>query len=110
MNCLSTDYAGMAPQRRREPQPKLFIGEWIHALGMRPRDVARGAGVNEGYLSQLISGQKIKATPGYVRKMANFLGIDWRDMYDPPPSREALRAAATINPATLARLRNKTPE
>jgi hypothetical protein len=104
---LSPDYARMTPQRHREPPPEVFIGEWLHALGVRPRDVARGAHLNEGYLSQLISGQKIKPSTLTVKKIGDFLGMDWRDLYRRPPSAEVIKEAATLDPAILARLRQR---
>ncbi len=109
MSLLSTDHAWMPSQRHREPPPKLYIREWLLALGVRARDAHRGAGINEGYLSQLISGQKVKASAYTLKKIGDYLGMaDWTDLYKPPPSREAIRAASMLDPATLARFRSKT--
>ncbi len=106
MNCLSVHDAWMPSQRHREPPPALYIREWLVALGTRARDVSRGARINEGYLSQLISGQKIKASAATLKRIGDYLGLpDWTDLYKRPPSREAIKAAAMLNPATLARLR-----
>ena len=106
MTWISVDHGEMPLQRPRKTPPKLYIREWLVALGVRARDVSRGAGVNEGYLSQLISGQKLKASAYTLEKIGNFLGMaDWTDLYKPPPSREAIRAASMLDPNTLARFR-----
>jgi hypothetical protein len=105
MTWISVDHGGMPLQRPRKPPPQLYIGEWLHFLDIRPRDCSRGAQVNEGYLSQLISRKKLKASAGTLERIGVYLGIDWRKLYDPPPSREAVRAALALDPAILARFR-----
>jgi transcriptional regulator with XRE-family HTH domain len=107
MNCLSVHDAWMPSQRHREPPPEVFIGEWLHALDIRPREVSKGARVNEGYLSQLISGQKVNASAAMVKRIGDYLGIDWRKLYERPPNREILRAASKLDPAILARFRKE---
>jgi hypothetical protein len=101
---LSTDHAWMPRQPSKDDQPELFIGQWLSALGIRARDVARGAHINEGYLSQLISGDKVKPTAGMVKKIGDYLKIYWRDLYRRPPSRDVIKEASTLDPAVLARL------
>jgi hypothetical protein len=105
MLSISVNHGEMHRQRPRAPSPELYIGEWLRALDIRPREVSRGAQVNEGYLSQLISGQKIKASAGTLKRIGDYLGIDWRKLYERPPNREAIRAALALDPALLARFR-----
>src|SRR6185436_1229896 len=78
MDRTAAENRGMANRpakaRRREKRepPPYFIGEWIRALGARPRDVAKGANVNEGYLSQLISGEKKNPGNGLLLDIAKY--------------------------------------
>ena len=95
---------------RRKPRPvppPLYIGEWIRALGMRPADVARATGRNEGYLSQLINGQKRRPSLGLQKEIADALGIPMMYFVTPPPPREVVEQAGAIDPGVLARLRRQ---
>lgn len=88
------------------PQPSLFLGEWIRTLGKSQKDVAGAAGVNEGYLSQLISGQKKNPSAGLLVDIANYLGIPLQSLYQMPPDREFLKQARQLDPTLLERLMN----
>ena len=78
-------------KRPARPVGELFIGGWIRALGLQPRDVARQAPMNEGYLSQLINGRKKRPTfelLTVVAKAINFLipGLNFTpDLFRQPP-------------------------
>ena len=97
---------------RRRPQKavqRLFIGQWVRALGKRPVDVVRATGINEGYLSELIGGTKTNPSTALLRQIGDSLGIKWHYLYEPPPSKEFIRTATTLDPATLARLMDAQP-
>lgn len=93
------------PQRGHTARGGLFIGEWIRALGYRPVDVVRATGVNEGYLSELISGKKRNPSVSLLADIADFLGIPMGLLRRPPPDQEFIREAAAIDPAILSRLK-----
>lgn len=93
-----------AKRRRRPPRPH-FIGPWLIALGAKAADVVRGAKVNEGYLSQLISGQKDNPSDGFLLDVATYLGVTVENLREPPPSPEAIAQTSKLSPDVIARLR-----
>lgn len=99
--------AGKLKTPRKAPQRqfrKLYIGEWIRALGLRPVDVVRGTGINEGYLSSLISGSKANPSFDKISQVADFLGIPVSYFNRPPPDRDFIAEAAELDPKVLAKL------
>jgi transcriptional regulator with XRE-family HTH domain len=52
-------------------------------LHKRPIDVVRGTEINEGYLSQLISGKKKNPSGLILAQIADFLGIPMSYFYRP---------------------------
>jgi transcriptional regulator with XRE-family HTH domain len=106
---MLSDHGAMAgkPQKRRPPPRqfrKLFVGEWIRALNYRQVDVVRATGINEGYLSELISGGKKNPSFQVLSQIADFLGIPVSYFNRPPPDREFIAEAAELDPKVLARL------
>ena len=83
---------------------KFYLGEWLEALDIKPAKLAIEAEVNEGYLSQLISGDKTNPSPTYVRKLAAVLDIPWRALFDPPPTAATMDAINRYGPKLLERL------
>lgn len=108
------DHRGMGqrPAKRRTASSTqfrpLYIGQWIRALHKRPRDVSKGTGINEGYISQLISGEKKNPSGAKLALIAEYLDIPLGYLYRPPPGQEFLEEAATLDPAILSRLRPPT--
>lgn len=84
---------------KRPSPPPLYIGQWIRNLGYRPRDVARGAPVNEGYLSELIKGTKKAPSVEVLHAIAVFLKIPRDALHKPPPPKEVIDAARAYGPA-----------
>ena len=85
----------------------LYIGQWIRALGKRPVDVVRATGINEGYMSELISGGKKNPSGLVLVQIAEYLGIPLSYFYRPPPAQEVLDQVSEIDPAILSRLRQQ---
>ncbi len=99
--------AGKPKTLRKAPQRqfrKLYIGEWIRALGLKQIDVVRGTGINEGYLSSLISGSKKNPSFELLNQIAEFLRIPVSYFNRLPPDREFIAEAAELDPRVLARL------
>jgi transcriptional regulator with XRE-family HTH domain len=84
---------------------RLFIGEWFDALGMKPADCARETGIGAPYLSLLIAHKRENPSPQMRDQIADFLGIHWTKLYEPPPDAEFLAKLRTIDPKTLNRLK-----
>lgn len=95
-------------RRRARPTPApLFIGEWIRALGMRPADVARATGRNEGYLSELVNNKKKNPSLGMQQEIAEVLGIPVHYFQRPPPRKDFIEEARQLDPAVIDRLRRQ---
>lgn len=93
------------PARPQGRQPrKLYIGEWIRALNARQIDVVRATGINEGYLSSLISGTRKNPSFEVLNRIADYLEIPVSYFNRPPPDREFIAEASGLDPRVLARL------
>lgn len=79
----------------------LFLGPWITRLGLDQAEVARGAKISPGYLSQLISGNPKPKRPslslGFA--LADAIGVTLDDLRKPPPG-----------PSTVDLLRGLSPK
>ena len=84
--------------------PVLFVGPWIRAHGKRPSEVARGTGINEGYLSSIISGKKKNPSTEKLALIADFLKMPLGDLYKAPPPQAVLDQVAKYDPAVILRL------
>lgn len=108
-----SDYGAMSKTPRKPAGPirrqfrLLYVGQWIRALDRRPTDVARGSGVNEGYLSELINGRKANPGGHVLLAIAAELGIPMDYLYRPPPDQKLLEKLDEIEPEILAKLRAK---
>jgi transcriptional regulator with XRE-family HTH domain len=83
---------------------KLYLGEWLKALGIRPAKVARETGINEGYLSSLISGRKRNPTRSILLRIAKSIGIEWHLLYEPPPPKAVIEQIKKYGTGVLQRL------
>ncbi len=63
----------------------LYIGQWITKLGRKQGEVAKKSGVDEGYMSQLISGEKTNPGGPYLMAISEELGITVNQLYEEPP-------------------------
>ena len=96
------------PLKLRPAAPPLFVGQWIRALGKTPREVAQGAPVNEGYLSEIINGRKKRPSIEVLNAIAVFLGIPRDKLHSPPPTKDVIEAARALGPSILDRLHDTT--
>jgi len=71
---------------------KLYIGEWIETLGRKQVDIARAAELNEGYLSQLVSGDKKNPSADVLLRVSSALGVPLQALYSQPPPPAAVEA------------------
>lgn len=111
MHNESSNHGGMVirlknPRRRaRRVPPPLYIGPWIRSLGSTPSQVAREIGMNEGYLSELISGKKSNPSLSIQCEIAKFLKIPHTYFLRPPPAAEILKETSGLDAGTIARLK-----
>lgn len=88
----------------RKQMRKLYIGQWIAFLGKRQKDVAKAAGIERPYMSQLASGKKFRPTLPVLSDIAKFLEISIEDLHHPPPKAADVQAAKELTPSDLATL------
>ena len=94
------------PPRKRKTAPlpaddsgkaRLYIGEWIAFMGKTQAEVSRDSDVNEGYLSQLISGKYDKDPRlSMLEAISDAIGVRVQALFSPPPPREHYEAFQAI--------------
>lgn len=80
------------------PRPKwrrLYIYEWIEALGLNQRQVAERAGIGESHLSLLASGNRAYVQ-GTLERIASAMGLERGQLFYPPPGRSLWAAIADL--------------
>ena len=104
--CKVSHYLGMA-KIPGTIVDKLFIGEWMAALNVRPTDLAKRVGVSKAYISQLAHNPR--KAEGLTRKreyaIAAALGITVQLLLHPPPSTVELEHLNRFDQSTLERIR-----
>jgi transcriptional regulator with XRE-family HTH domain len=77
------------PRRVPTRTRTLYLGQWLAVLGRKQGEVAEAIGMNEGYMSSLISG-KYGREPGtqLILDISEELGISVNALFSPPPSRD----------------------
>jgi transcriptional regulator with XRE-family HTH domain len=96
----------LSDQLEEESIP-LFVGPWIQKMRFRPSEVARGTGINEGYLSQIISGKKGNPSRLVLHKIAKFIDIPMEYFNRPPPTTQFLTEVANYDPVVLQKIRER---
>lgn len=94
----------MARSNAQDPPLDLYIGQWINFLNRKPADVARKTGINEGYLSQLISGKKRNPAYPKIRLIADELGIGIDTLRKPPPDGPTIETLRGLDPRVVNRI------
>lgn len=112
MKSRGYDYVRMVrrpPNRRKAPRAArpLYIGQWIRALGFTQRAIVKSSGLNEGYISQLVNGEKDNPSADVVMLIADALEIPMNLLYQPPPDKEFIAQAAKLDPSIIGRLRKQ---
>ena len=82
----------------------LHIGAWIRFLGRKPTEIAKNAKINEGYLSQLISGEKQNPSYDMIRRIADELKIGIDQLRRPPPDEKTVELVRSLDPAIIERI------
>lgn len=106
---MLSDHGAMTGKLKSRPAAarqfrKLFVGEWVRALGIKQVEIVRATGINEGYLSELMNGRKKNPSFAILTQIAEFLGIPVSYFNRAPPDREFIAEAAELDPKVLAKL------
>lgn len=92
------------PQVHSDEAPKVYLGEWLAVLGVKPADLARATGIGESMLSLAIKGEKNLGLVN-LNRIALALELPIGRLFEPPPTAEALQALGRYSPQELARMR-----
>lgn len=92
--------AGMARKRVLT----LYIGQWMSRLGRKPSEVAKATKINEGYLSQLISGEKNNPSGRTLYMISTELGVSINALYEKPPEMDVTGRVQHLSPQQLEAL------
>lgn len=89
----------------------LYVGEWVSrhlvTTGNQQKDFAAKVGIEDAYLSQLMSGKKKNPSAHVLRAISEEVGITVNDLYRKPPTAAQLDRLKNLSPvdaATLTRL------
>lgn len=107
MEGLAAEPLPMAKPNKLIPPDPLYVGPWIRACETTQAEVSRKTGINEGYLSEIISGKKKNPSAAKLRQIAGFLKIPLGDLYKPPPPAAVLAQIADYDPEVITRLSKK---
>lgn len=85
---------GMAKLRRR-----LFLLEWINALGVERADIAKAGGVTVSYINNMIGGRRENPAASVLMGISDYLKITVNDLYERPPPKSQLSDLTRLSPA-----------
>lgn len=77
---------------------RIYLGEWLDALGQDQKGTADAAGVNPSYISNIVSGRKTNPSGYVMQAIADHLEITMNDLYEPPPSHSAVAMLNGLSP------------
>ncbi len=95
---------GKIPQRKRPP---IYLNEWIEATGRDIAGTAKAAGVEESYIRNLIAARKDNPSSHNMLLISEHLGVTVNDLYQPPPTGQALKALSSLSPQARAAIAHK---
>lgn len=91
-------------------EDRLYIGEWLAAVGIKPAAVSKETGIGPSYLSHLISRKKTNPSRSILLRIGRCIGIEWHLLYEPPPPKSTIEQVAKYGSGLLDRLsRPKRP-
>ena len=90
---------------RKKSELRLQLGPWIRYRGLTQHQVAKGAGVGDPYLTQLINNPAREPSVTVLFTLAEALGIENpKDLFrQPPPVKLSGAAKANLRPPTTAK-------
>lgn len=92
-------------KKQKSPPPRLYVPQWIDALGFERKAVAEEAEIGVSYIANMgrVAAQKNPSSQ-VLKKIANSIGCTVEDFYRPPPPRATLESLAGYSPEALAGL------
>lgn len=88
-------------------EPKLFIGEWIEALGLKQKDIAKASGVKKSYLNLLCKRKRDNPSLDILIAIANAMNLTIKDLQTCPPPAASIEAIRDIPSALIERIRGQ---
>lgn len=94
--------AKRAPKKARPVWTRLFINEWLEALGLKAVQVCDKAGISESHLSLLAAGKRAYTQP-MLEKLSKAMGIAPGALFHRPGAPSVLAALERLSEADRAR-------
>lgn len=94
---------GKKPKAR---PPRLFVPQWIDALGYKRKDVAKAVDIDISYINNLGRDSGKSPSSLVLLAIAKEIGCSSQDFYRAPPDEKALETLAGFSPDAIARLLN----
>lgn len=108
MQGQQVDHLRMA-RNPRDRYKVLYIGAWLTKLGRKQGEVAKKAGIDVGYMSQLVSGEKTNPAAAMLMAIAEELGITVNHLYHRPPEHDVTGPARLLTTEQVQALRALLP-
>lgn len=101
---------GMARKTVKTFNREFKLGAWLHYLGKAPGWLADEIGINEGYVSELISGKKTNPGIGILLQMSDKLGVTVNQLFEDPPKRDVGDTLRRLSPTQFQILQSLLDE
>lgn len=103
---IEADNPGMA-REQSVIEHKLYIGEWIKALGLKQIDIARKAGLKKSYFNLLCSRKRDNPSLNVLQAIADAMELNILDLQKPPPPSQSIDHIQNIPIDLIERLRRR---
>jgi predicted XRE-type DNA-binding protein len=100
------DDPGMERERSIK-EPKLYIGEWIEALGLTQKEVAKASGVKKSYLNLLCKRKRDNPSLNVLQSIAEAMGLTIQNLQTRPPEAASIETIRKIPSDLIERLRRQ---
>ncbi len=91
-------------------QLKVYLAEWIVALGRTRKEVADHADITVSYIANMKRGARLNVRGELLFTIAEFLGITIDDLYHPPPPGQAINAMVGLSSQAREALMRVSPK
>lgn len=81
---------------------EIHLGDWLAFFDLGPSEAAKIAGCTQGYISNIVRGEKTNINVLYLLKLSEHLEVNINDFYRPLPSKTQLDALKKLSPRAQA--------
>lgn len=85
----------------------IYLSEWLDAFKMKVIDAAKIAGCSQGYLSNIMRGERPNVNVLYLLRLSEAMQITVNDFYRKPPSVTQLAPLTDLSPQARQAIMNR---